>query len=59
MPLRRSMRIPNNKIILDKKKCIDNCTNDNLFKFEFNNICYKECPKYSYSNPNYNFLCLC
>ena len=33
-----------NKLILEKNKCIDNCINDNIYKFEYENICYKECP---------------
>ena len=32
------------KLILNKKKCIDDCKNDDTYKFEKNNICYKENP---------------
>ena len=32
--------------IIDKKACIDNCFNDDTFKYYFNNICYKSCSKY-------------
>ena len=28
------------KIIIDKKKCIDKCTNDDTYVYEYNNICY-------------------
>ena len=31
------------KIIASKKTCIDNCMNDNVYKYEYNNICYKSC----------------
>ena len=33
-----------NKLILEKLKCIDNCKNDDIFKYEYNNICYERCP---------------
>ena len=32
------------KLILGKKKCIDRCDNDDIYKFEYNNICYEDCP---------------
>ena len=35
------------KIIIEKKKCIDECTNDDTYIYEYNNICYnskKETP---------------
>ena len=32
------------KIILEKKRCIDDCSKDNIYKYEYNNKCYKECP---------------
>ena len=35
-----------NKLIPEKNNsCIDDCSKDDTYKFEFNNICYKECPK--------------
>ena len=33
-----------NKIIPQKKQCIDHCKNDDIFKYEFRNICYEYCP---------------
>jgi len=33
-----------NKLISNKKKCIDDCKHDNIYKYEFNNSCYKDCP---------------
>ena len=33
-----------NKTIKIKKKCIDFCKNDNIYKYEFNNTCYSNCP---------------
>ena len=29
------------KLIINKSECIDNCTRDPLYKYEFNNICYE------------------
>ena len=31
-----------NKLIIEKKKCIDNCINDNIYKYEYDNICYSQ-----------------
>ena len=44
----------NNKIIYEKLECIDNCKNDNTYKFEYENICYEYCPNgtHEYSNNN-------
>ena len=43
-----------NKLILDKRKCIKNCSLDATYKFEFRNICYSKCPKESKEiNDNY------
>ena len=36
---------PYNKLIEEKKKCIDECKKDDEFSFNFNNICVKECPE--------------
>ena len=33
-----------NKFILEKKICIDNCTNDDYYQYECNSICYHSCP---------------
>ena len=32
------------KLVEDKKKCIDECRNDDEYKYEYNNKCLKECP---------------
>ena len=43
-----------NKFIPNKKKCIDNCGNDDIYRYEFNNICYdEEIKKIIPSNDNY------
>ena len=33
-----------NKIIRLKKKCIDNCQKDDIYKYEYDNECFKKCP---------------
>jgi hypothetical protein len=43
------------KLIVDKKRCIDECKNDNTYKYEYENKCYKNCPsntKISLNNAN-------
>ena len=34
----------NHKLIKEKYVCIDYCKNDGIYIYEFNGICYKECP---------------
>ena len=33
-----------NKLIINKNRCIDGCQKDNIYQFEYNNSCYKNCP---------------
>ena len=33
-----------NKIIINKSECIDNCSRDEIYKYEYNNECYIEDP---------------
>ena len=46
-----------NKLIPEKKRCIDECKNDNLYKYEYQNICYKFCPTGTIQSINDNFRC--
>ena len=39
-----------NKIIKEKNKCINNCTNDKDYKNEYNNYCYLLCPEGTVTN---------
>ena len=32
-------------LVPEKAKCIDKCENENTYKYEYDNICYQECPK--------------
>ena len=34
-----------NKLIEPRKKCIDDCKNDDEYLYEYNNTCLKECPE--------------
>ena len=47
-------KYPYNKFIPSKKKCIENCSKDKQYQYEYNNICYDECPNNTIAN---NFLC--
>ena len=33
-----------NKLIEDKKECVDRCEEDDIYKYEFKKKCYRECP---------------
>ena len=46
-----------NKKIESKKKCIDNCTNEIPYIYEYNNVCYNECPNNTYLTTDNNYLC--
>ena len=45
------------KYILDKEMCIDNCFNETEYKYEYQNICYKECPVRAFLKSNSDYLC--
>ena len=44
------------KLILDKRKCIDECKNDNIYQYEYDDKCYKKCP--TETIPNNNNICI-
>jgi len=37
-----------NKLVSNKNKCINYCKKDDTYQYEYNNICYKECPNNTY-----------
>jgi len=43
-------------IIKEKRKCIDNCKNDGMYKYQYNGECLKECPNNTYYD-KYEFKC--
>ena len=49
----------NYKLIEDKNECIDNCSRDLNYSYEFNNKCYMACPFGSNSSENNKYLCKC
>ena len=42
------------KLIKNKKKCIDECRNDDTYKFEYNNECFFKCPNGTISKGSIN-----
>ena len=44
------------KYIPEKLQCIDSCSNDNIYKHEYNNICYSTCPSGTH-NSAVDYLC--
>ena len=44
------------KIIAELNKCVEDCnTDNNVYKYEYNNKCYRECPNGTTSDTNYQF----
>ena len=41
-----------NKYILEKNICINDCANDDTYKFDYNNICYSSCPNLTHKMIN-------
>ena len=41
-------------IIFEKNKCVDECKNDDIYIYEYNNICYKNCPNETIINESDN-----
>ena len=48
----------NKNFIIEKNKCIDNCKNDDTYKYEYNNLCYFSCPNGTHSSSNNKYICL-
>ena len=47
----------NNKLIPSIKKCIENCSDDSNYPYEFNNMCYDVCPNYTKKISDNDFIC--
>ena len=47
----------NPKLLVDDKKCTLNCSMDDIYKLEYNNICYEKCPNNTHVSFDNNFLC--
>ena len=54
-----SLKCPENfnYLIEEKRKCIDKCENDDLYRFHYNKKCFKECPHNTTKNSN-DFKCI-
>ena len=48
---------PQSKYIIEKNECIDDCSKENNYSYEYNNTCYKSCPNRTHISPNNNYLC--
>ena len=46
-----------NKLIEDKKRCIDDCKNDNKYQYEYQNKCYQSCPLGTQPSLNNTYIC--
>jgi len=46
-----------NLLIVDKKKCTDNCQKDNIYKYQYNGNCLKECPNGTTTNGTNDYIC--
>ena len=47
----------NHKLIKEKYICIDNCKNDDTYRYEFNSVCYEKCPKGTHISNLDDFIC--
>ena len=47
----------NLKIINDKRICLEECFKDEIYSYEYNRLCYKECPTESISSSSNKYLC--
>ena len=52
------IKIGNKKYIKEKNKYLDNCFEDDIYKYEYNNICYTSCPKNSMISLSNKYVCI-
>ena len=45
------------KLIMEKNEFIINCTKDNIYKYEYKNLCYESCPKRTKNSSEFLYLC--
>ena len=43
--------------MISRNKCIDNCSKDNKYKYEYQNICYDKCPYNTRSSNKDDYIC--
>jgi hypothetical protein len=45
------------KLIEQINKCIDDCSKDNIYKYEYKNVCYESCPQNTTVSSTNEYLC--
>ena len=48
---------PQSKYIIEKNECIDDCSKDTNYSYEYNNNCFMSCPNGTYISSNNDYLC--
>ena len=46
------------KIIIEKQSCVSNCFKDDIYNFEYKEICYTQCPNGTKISYNNTYLCI-
>jgi hypothetical protein len=46
------------KILITENKCISNCSSTNEYQYEFESICYTECPENTHSSSYDKYVCV-
>ena len=49
---------PNHKLIKEKNECINNCSYDSEYIYEYKGICYKSCPPRTNNSINNYYICI-
>ncbi len=47
----------NQKLIPENNTCIKDCSKLEIYKYEFNNICYDQCPNNTKESKDYKYIC--
>ena len=47
----------NIKFIIEKQTCIDKCSSDSYYQYEYENLCYSSCPNGTHNSFDIDFLC--
>ena len=46
-----------NKLIKERNECVEECQNDEYYKYEFNNTCHQECPNGTSIREDDEYIC--
>ena len=49
---------PYTKLIPQYKKCIDECKKDSIYKYDYDNICYVQCPNLTKISEDHDYICI-